>query len=315
MPFALGACSLIDDDLTVCGDEMVIEYQVQLHTELEVQLDTELTLEAEEPVRAALEKWLEPIFTDKAKDIDLRFWLAETDEMRHRIQEIINDNHTSYTIRLPKEDYMHLAIANIADNRQVQVFAGDSSATMALCLPTDRDIEPLTTGLYTGRLLMEMNDTIRHFDVELYMVTSAVALIIDSAACPALQSMEGYIEGTANRFSVRDSIFGFEHARALWMDRLLIEEATPLTCLGTVGFPTRQMDDAWTITFTATLTDNRHTTSVLTIKDPLEAGELRIIKCYMDDNGQLNPDIEHDSEVGVTVTFDWNQGSGHDIDI
>ncbi len=315
MPFALGACSLIDDDLTVCGEEMVIEYQVQLHTELKLQLDTALTQEAEEPVRAAMEKWLEPIFTDKARDIDLRFYQAEKDEMRHRIQEIINDNHTSYTIRLPKEDYMHLAIANIAEERQVQVFAGDSSTTMVLCLPKDRDVEPLTTGLYTGRLLMEMNDTVKHFDVEMYMITSAVALIIDTAACLDLTGMEGCIDGTANQFSVRDSIFGFEHARALWMNRLVIENTTPLACLGTVGFPTRQQDDAWRISVTATLTNNRHTTSVLTIKDPLKAGELRIIRCYMDDKGQLNPDIEHNSEVGVTVTFDWNQGSGHDIDL
>ena len=102
-----------------------MNYQLQLHTEMSVQLQTELDTEVELPVRNALQKWLDPIFSDTAKDVDLRFFSEELDELRYQIKEEINDNRTSYTIYLPKENYMHLAVANIASNPQVRLLGGN----------------------------------------------------------------------------------------------------------------------------------------------------------------------------------------------
>ena len=69
--------------------DMLLTYQLQLHTEMSVQLQTELLSESEQPVRKALEQWLSPIFTDKAKDIDLRFYSAQEDVIKHEIKEEI----------------------------------------------------------------------------------------------------------------------------------------------------------------------------------------------------------------------------------
>ena len=332
LPLCLGACSLIDDDLSVCGEEMVIDYQVRLSTELSVQLETELMTETEQPVRKALEQWLSPIFTDKAKDIDLRFFGGETDIIRHQIKEVINDNRTSYTIKLPKENYMHLAVANIADNRQVHISDGEHSATMRLHMPAPQEADPLNTGIFTARLPMEVTDSTKRFEVKMYMVTCAVALVVDTSACHDLRAADGYMSGSATGFDIRDSVFTYDTPCKLWMDRVMTDDASlapkhhepmrmkkeesPMACWATVAMPTKD-ESEWSLIFTSTLTDNRHTTTTLTIKEPLKAGTLRIIKCAMKENGELDPDPDkkNNSEVGAAVTLDWKPGNEHNIDL
>lgn len=329
LPALFAACHLISDDLSVCGEDLVIDYQLQLHTELSLQLQTELMTEMEAPVRKALEKWLAPIFTDKAKDIDLRFFSGDFDDIRHQIQEIINDNRTSYTIKLPKENYMHLALANMEDNRQVRLSGGKHSETMELLMPDKEVVDALNTGIFSARLPMEVNDTTKHFDVHLYMVTAAVALVIDTTACDSLVSVNALMDGSAYRFHVRDSLFDFSQPRTMLMEQVPIDEDEPLemperlapkadsthtyACLASVGFATED-DKPWTITFTAKLTHNRRTITTLTVEDALKAGTLRIIKVIMNGKGELIPD-ESGREVGASVELDWKGGGEHDIEM
>ncbi len=307
---------------------MVINYDLQLHTELSVQLQTELVEEADIPVRNAIEKWLEPIFTKTAKDVDLRFYTVETDEQKYGIQEVINDNRTSYTFRLPKENYMHLAIANISGNNHVQSSGEDHSATMQLSVSEPKDISSLNTGVFTARLPMEVHDSISQtFEVHLYMVTSAVALVIDPSDCADIVTLTGRTTGSANGFEVRDSVYTYTESYPVNMDWLDIdktasapahknkpyhaEEFKPRVCLGAVCMPTKDGSD-WTVTANATLTDNRHTTTTLTLKEPLKAGELKIIQCKLDSTGKADPT---DAEVGASVELDWKPGGNHDIEI
>lgn len=329
IPLILGACSLIDDDLTVCGEDFLIEYEMQLHTELQMELQTELMTETEYPVRRALEKKWSSIFTDKAKDIDLRFFITETDELKHRIKEDnLDSNRTSYTIKLPKENYMHLGVANIAADSRVQLSNGNASETMALRLPDKKELSPLTTGVFTARLPMEVTDSSALFSVCLYMVTAAVALVVDTAKCPSLRGLEGYMSGSACSFNIRDSIFMYDKSYAMLLERIPLEgdvnsqqivrrsslnlQESPLACLATVGFPT-QDESVWSMTVTATLTENRHTTTTLTVEEPLKAGTIRIIKCMLDEKGQVIP--VNTSEVGATVTLDWKDGGEHEVEL
>ena len=332
LSFIFAACSLIDDDLTVCSDDLVIGYQVQLSTELSMQLQTELMVESEAYVRNALSKWLAPIFTDRAHDIDLRFYSLRTGEERYRIQEIIDDKSTSYTFQLPKENYMHLAVVNIADNPQVQLSGADSLSSMSLRVPEgESKIAPFTTGVFTARMPMEIGDSSENFSVRLYMATAAVAIVIDTTLCEELVDITGYMSGAANEFKVRDSLFLYDQSRPMLIERIPVTTDTtessplsmirrakikqPYTCYGTVCFPT-QDEEEWTVSLLTTLTNNRHATTTFTLKNPLSAGTLRIIKTKMDKKGTFEPtDTEHDQEVVVTVELDWNPGSEHEVDL
>lgn len=327
-PLFFAACNVINDDLSVCKEDLVINYQLQLHTELSMQLQTELVTETELPVRQALENWLKPIFTDKAKDIDLRFYSEETDNVEHRIHKIINDNRSRETISLPKQNYMHLAVANIEENSILHLSDGEHSATMQLGMPEEKQLNSLNTGVFTARLPMEVSDTTQEFHVHLYMITSAVALVIDTTDCPDVVSVNGSMLGSACAFSVRDSVFSYARKPELRMENIPVSTAaspargakafTPShICLGTVGLATEGAteddDKEWIINFTTTLTNNRHTTTTLSINKPLLAGTLRIIKVKMQPQGGLNP--ADGQEVGATVALDWKDGGEHDVEL
>lgn len=318
---------MIDDDLTECGEELVIDYQLQLRTELSTQLQTELSEVSDSLLRESLKEWLLPVFTDKAKDIDLHFFNKETDILRRRIQDVINASQTSYTLKLPKENYMHLALANIADNNQMSLADRDHSTTMCLNLPSSSDLKSMNTGVFTARLDMTVDDNSKHFDVYLYMVNAAVALMIDTTACDSLVSMEGTLNDVACGFSLRDSTFSYTNPCAFRLENVPIrhaaapavqrrikaeEESATTACLATVGMPSR--DDApWTVTVKAKLIGNRYTTSTLTLEDPLQAGTLRIIRLRMNADGSLMDDDS--SEVGITIKLDWNDGGEHEIEL
>lgn len=321
------ACNLIDDDLSVCGEELTIDYDLQLHTELSVQLQTELAAETEAPVRRALEQWLEPVFTDQAKDIDIRFYSVGQDDIERQIKEVINDNRKSYNIKLPIENYMNLAVANIDDNRQVSMTGGAHSATMELRLPDKKEVGSLNTGVFTARLPMEVNEQTKHFDVHLYMVTAAVALVIDTTGCDSVTDISATMSGSACSFSVCDSLFSYAEERTMLLEDVPLpgisgsapvrraataEQAPHFACLATVGYAT-QDDMPWSVTVTADLADNRRTTTTLTVGEPLKAGTLRIIKLPMNKQGGLEPD--EDQEVGASVTLDWRDGGEHEVEM
>lgn len=325
-PLIFVACSLIDDDLTVCQD-LAINYQMQLHTELSLQLQTELMLETEEPVRNALQKWLAPIFTDKAKDIDLSFFSAETDVLQHYIHEIINDTRTSYTFQLPKENYVHLGLANLEDNNQVQLVNGTKAETMELVLNNKSESASFTTGVFTAREHMEIGDSSQNFDVRLYMATCAVAVVIDTTLCDSLVSVSGYLSGSADSFSVRDSVYTYSGKNRLLLEEVPIDEkpnklpgktkrskiSNQYSCVGVSCFPTEDRK-TWSVTVTATLTGDRHTKTTLTVQEPVQAGTLRLLRVHVNGDGSLEPD-DTGKEVGITIELDWKDGGEQEIDV
>ena len=226
---------------------------------------------------------------------------------------------------------MHLALANIADNHQISLNRKEHSTTLELGLPDKTLLQSMSTGVFTARLPMKVEDKSASFDVYLYMVNAAVALVIDTTACDALESMSSTLNDGAYRFMVRDSLYDYSRTCAFRMEEVTVNKPsgapqtktnrvksiadTPtMACLAAVGMPTRD-DQPWTVTFTATLTGNKHTTSTLTIEESLKAGTLRVIKLRMNKDGELTPYEESEKEVGVTVTLDWKDGGGHDIDL
>jgi hypothetical protein len=68
----------------------------------------------------------------------------------------------------------------------------------------------------------------------------------------------------------------------------------------------------WQLKVYLTKTDGTITETVLDIKEPLKAGDLKIIKGELDDQGAVRP---YDSTVGISITLDWHEGSIYDPDL
>ena len=68
----------------------------------------------------------------------------------------------------------------------------------------------------------------------------------------------------------------------------------------------------WEYVIYVTLEDGSITKTVLEMKEPLLAGELKIIKGRMDPKGAVQPT---DVNVGVSITLDWNQGMDYNTEL
>ena len=327
-------CSVIDDDLTDCGEEekqYEMVYQLKLVTNMTTELQTQLTTITEIDVANALQSHLMNIFTDFAHDVDLSFYDTEGDlERLQHDMHIMDANQKSYTLTLPMRKYMHLAVANIADNNVVGLTGDERSNTSMLRqhTPTVSGGSPAgtiashTTGLFTARQPMEVLEGVdQTFNVRLYMANSAVALVLKPKG-HKYKDLKVYTTGFANEFLINDSTYVYENTSA----RVVadpVETGNDLLCFCSVNFPSRDAAPTpttkvagmaaggtiWQLKVYLTNEDGSITETVLDIDEPLKAGNLKIIKGELDDAGAVRP---YDSTVGVSVTLDWNDGGSYE---
>ncbi len=323
----MAGCSTIDDDLSDCneGKQFKTDYQLKLVTNMTTELKTQLTTITELSVAGALETHLKNIFTDFAHDVDLSFY--DTDgkmECLQHDQHIMDANQSSYTLTLPMRKYMHLAVANIIDNSVVDLANDQSGITSSLrqAVPTVPDgsfvgvLPSHTTGLFTARQPMEVLENVdQTFNVHLYMANCAATLVLDPKG-QHYTDLKVYATGFANDFLIKDSTYVYESTSTL-IEAEKVETGNDLLCFCSVNFPSRDATPAavkkragtgpvlWQFKIYLTKSDGKITETVLDIEEPLKAGDLRIIKGELDDDGAVRP---YDSTVGVSVTLDWEDG-------
>ena len=321
----MAGCSVIDDDQTDCYDDQQfqMEYQLRLVTNMTTELQTQLTTMTELSVANALETHLKDIFSDFAHDVDLSFYdTAEKMERLQHDQHIMDANQSSYTLTLPMRKYMHLAVANIADNAVVGLVNDKQGVTSMLqqtapSVVNGKGILPShTTGLFTARQPMEVLEGVdQTFNVRLYMANSAATLVLNPKGCN-FSDLKVYATGFANNFLIKDSTYVYESTSTL-IEAHPVTTGNNLLCFCSVNFPSRDAAPAsvkkragtdttlWQFKVYLTKADGKVTETILDINEPLKAGDLKIIKGELDDDGSVRP---YDSTVGVSVTLDWNDG-------
>ena len=328
----MAGCSVIDDDLSNCPTDEAqyqMEYELKLVTNMTTELQTQLTTITELSVASALETHLENIFSDFAHDVNLSFYDTETtkERLEHRV-DIINTNQTTYDLTLPMRKYLHLAVANIAENKVVGLYKDNYSPTSMLQQAEGTVsngssvsiVDSHTTGLFTARQPMEVLSGVNQtFNVRLYMANSAATLVLDPKG-HTFKDIKVYSTGFANEFHISDSTYVYPTTSPL-IRADKVGTDNDLLCYCSVNFPSRDASPAaaqrragekpslWQIKVYLTKSDDSVTETVLDITEPLKAGDLKIIKGSLDDEGAVQP---YDSTVGVSVTLDWNKGGNYE---
>lgn len=328
----LVGCSMIDEDQSDCGEEANVNYELELITNMSIELRTQLSTELDKDVAEALRDYLKNIFTDFAHDVDLSFYDTKGDSSRlHHDQHIMDANQKSYTLYLPMRDYMHLAAANLVNNSVVSLTDDDFCHPSKLQQQQTDTISPHNTGLFTARLPMSLKEgKDQTFNVTLYMANCAVALVVDPQGYD-VQGMKVMAGGFASGFNINDSTFAFGgKSFVVKADELEVKNGRQL-CFCSVNFPSRESGQTRTVIETeepfmaqpgkeslwefrvyvpnhATANSRAEATfteTVLQVREPIRAGELKIIECQAREDGSVttaNP------EVGVSVTLDWKPG-------
>ena len=340
----LSACSLIDDTPGECGykENYELDYELRLVTNMTTELKTQLSTETELSLAHALRTHLSDIFTDFAHDVDLSFYDTVGDSLRLQHDEhIMNANQASYTLNLPKRQYMHLAVANIVDDKLVDLVNDERchrSELIQLQGGTlrsidDDAIDSHTTGIFTARQPMDILEGVdQQFNVHLYMANCAAVLVIDTIGS-GVKDIKVYSKGFATGFQVADSSYVFVSEPPLVRTKLVTsdDDKDGELAFCSVTFPSREPsatrtviettdpfvspeadESLWEFHIFAVANDGSTTLTRLYIRRPLRAGQLMIIKAKARPDGSINTNSQ---TVGVNVTLDWNDAGHYDHEL
>lgn len=324
----LSSCSVIDEDLSNCN-QASLNYDLQLVTNMTTELKTELTTQTDIQLANALKEHLSDIFTDFAHDVDLSFYDTQGDSMLlQKDRHIMDANQASYSLNLPMRQYMHLAAANVVDNDVVAIADDGRCHRSVLQQVVGDTIDSHSTGLFTARQPMDVLDNVsQNFDVHLYMANCAAALVIDTRGYEHHGGLRVFSTGFASKFSICDSVFHFAaKPPVVRTTEIALPDGNPERAFCSVTFPSREPNKMSTRNVIETLEpfiaedgeeslwefivyvpqpDGSITMTRLRIRQPLRAGQLKIIKCWIGENGAV---ISVDPEVSTSVTLDWKPG-------
>ncbi len=328
----LQGCCLIDDNLELCGTDAQITYQVKLVTTLDLELNTVLSVDTDQYLKAAFMRYFDKIFVDYVHDVDLSFYSKETQERVYHENHIIDASEKSFVLYLKSDRYTHLSACNIDEAVNVSLEGDEDPLTMRLMQAQGDTLAPHTTGLFTARLDMDVQtDTSQNFIVPLYMANSGIGLVVDTLGS-SVGDIDVYVQDMATDFWVMDSTYHFLSNPAINMVQVPVDmklmsmpAATDTLhpsfnehrlCYATTTFPSRDTlvtaDYVWRIKVYVHTVENKIAENILTIRTPLRASSLRILKIKLGRNGEarvLNDD------VGATVNLDWHDGSSFNPEI
>lgn len=324
----------MDEDLSVCGTDFSMDYQLQLVTNITTELETELSLGADIQIKGLLKDYLANVFTDYAHDVDLSFYDTEPpmDRLNH-MSDIMDGSETSYTLYLPGRKYRHTAVANLLDNDGVALVDDQQCQTSRLVQKNqDGVVQPHKTGLFTARQDLDVLTNVdQHFDVHLYMANAASSLVLDLSDAPGIQDLSVNVSGFATEFQISDSTYVFPEKKLVVSTTRIDDLDAHRACFVSVHFPSpppvgskRIIDDGgqsaglstvplWGWTIHATMADGTVTESVLEMYDPLPAGHIKVLTAAVSEEGGVIP--TSDSTVGVSVTLDWHSSGGYNADL
>ncbi|MBR4729153.1 MAG: hypothetical protein IK075_02725 [Prevotella sp.] len=328
---------MIDEDQSDCGQEAKMDYELQLVTNMTTEVQTQLSTQADIALAASLKNFLSSIFTDFAHDISLSFYDTKGDSVRLYYDEhIMNDSEHSYTLYIPRQRYMHLAVANIKEDPVVRLENAENCHDAVLRQIDGDTINSHNTGIFTARLPMEMIEGIdQTFYVKLYMANCAAMLVVDPQDYD-ISGMRVFTTGFATAFHIADSVYEFKTPAPLIRTKRMEPDENGNVGFISVNFPSREPSTPqpaaanvtrtviettepfiaqpgdevlWEFRIYLPQSDGTITETILGIKEPLRAGQLKIVRVRIN-NGQV--ETENDAtEVAISVTLDWKPGGAY----
>ena len=351
LAFFAGSCSLIDEQLVNCPEDIIVDYHVRLITNKAQEMDLKLGTDKDLPLRMALEDYLRDIFVETARDADLSFYSQSTDERTIHFHDIWNAAERSYSLQVFNGGYSNIVAANVDENSVVRLAGDESSAASSLAQNAADVVPSHNTGIFTARKLLQVVDDHRlqqHFDVDLFMANDAGGLLLNVDECD-FTDVRCEIEGLADGFKLLDSTYTYgshtlvktdlinvaptlrttgPNAEPIKPDPLPVVQEwdswskTPVILCG-VGFPSRIDSDKkvdnkpvyWVMHLYVTLENGSVTKSTIYVAEPLYAAHLKLIKGWLLGDGSFSPEPPgtlKDMLAGVDVQLDWTPGPQFD---
>lgn len=311
----------IDEDLSKCGVDYAIDYQLELSMSLRLSLDEQLTTPAEQELANALRANLTDILSDRAQVMDLSFFMHDDGNLARHQQLQPDANQLSLTVYMNRGNYHNIALAATQPEEVVDIAGSSTYRSINLQQQQSDTVDAHHAAIYMGYKLLSVEEQSGRFFVPLYMQNAVPVLVVNRNNSPAVP-VASYTRRTATALMCADSIFVHDNPAVVRTERT---EAAGLTAFHTVCFPsadtptTRADDDPteadgsiWEMDLYTQLPDGKYVKNILYLKEPLQAGSMKVIKVKLDDEGRVTSD---NPEVGVSVELDWKPGGDFDVEI
>ena len=163
------------------------------------------------------------------------------------------------------------------------------------------------------------------------MANCAATLVIDPNNYGSIDDVRVYSTGFATGFSICDSVFHYDRQPPIVRASMVKSDGIDERAFCSVTFPSPEPSRANTRTIIETeepfiaepsdevlwefrvyvpvkgntRSEDSITETILPLKVPLRAGELKVIKCRIGDQGEIIPE---NPEIGTSVTLNWQSG-------
>lgn len=331
----LVGCSLIDEDVKGCTNQIRLTYQLQLDPEIIQEMEDELDLHADEDIRAMLKGYVDGVFTNYARDVDLFFYETEDPKSCLRsLSEVMNSSSNTYALSMPVRSYLHTSMTNVRYSEAVQIVGSEHYPDCRLEHMQQGDYyTPQRSGLFTTRRRLDVGEKAnQRFRLRLGMANSATALVLDTGKATHVTSIRVEVEGMATSFNIADSTYVYDDKAVFSTEEFSIGYKH---CYASVHFPSKDVvlppepdadtqelrtnavdfidedpsGDAdgkpWRWKVYATLDDGTITLSILSMGTPVRAGQLKIRNAFVWDNGEVRP---NEVDMSVVVQTKWRPG-------
>lgn len=311
----LSGCRFVDEDLRACDADYTLDYELSLVTDISTEINAVLDLETDIEVATALKGYLGEVFTDRAHDVNLSFYEVDANmERLHHDRHVMDASQASYTLSIPIQKYMHVAVANLEKNPTLRLEDDDLFPTASLRQVIRDTVPSQSIGLFTACMPMDIKEgEDQVFEVNLTMANCSASVVLDTLGS-GVRDIKVYASGFATGYSLSSGSYFFDYTPVMETHQVEVEHSQEV-CFTAVSFPsrgsaTKASDIVWEFRIYATTVDGSITETCLGISDPLEAGHIRVVKAVMYPNGTLIPS---DETIAVSVQLDWTPGMDHEV--
>ena len=318
----LQSCSLIDDDLSDCETTFSLTYELRVVSNINLQLSEQLQTGAGSRTLATLNNYFSPIMQPTAPEVRLGFFPPDGSDPIHFDRET-QGLRTAFSLSIPADNYRHVAVIGQEDP---SIFLRDTTEvrTERLSQFLNDTVDSHNHAALAGTLDMNVaNNVNQEWEIDLYPADASVAVVMKKN--PKVLRTRVFLADLATSFTPNDSTWHWDHASLVRTDAVDVTGTDSVSYCG-VAFPsrmeqqttaksrlTRATDNAlWHVIILADLPEGTVTRTVLSLSDALKAGDVRVIRVKLNDDGGVSTS---DSNVGASVTLDWKKGGEYNPDI
>ena len=316
------SCSYIYDDCSDCAKYYQVTYRLDVVSNINMQLRDELKADAGSKTLKTLGNYFQDIFQPASTEAHLGFYPVDGDEPI-LFSRMVEGRSASVSLSIPADNYRHIAVIGQNDPSISLADSMTASKTRLTQFMTDTVVSH-TKAAFAGTLDMNVSGNAdQQWVVNLYPADAGVAVVMKDN--PKVSRVRAFLGGLATSFTPDDSTWHWDHASLMRTVPVNVD-GTDSTAYCAVAFPSRALAAAakglqtrsgennalWYVDIFADMPNGSVTRTVLTLSEQLHAGDIRVIRVKINDDGGISTT---DSNVGASVTLDWKKGGEYNPDL